>query len=317
MQRKPIQLQYKDRLFRRAFREREHLLALYNAVNGSSYENPEDLEIRTLEDVIYLGVKDDVSFILDYVLGLYEHQSSFNPNMPARGVSYFASLYQNYMNEHNINVYSSRLQRLPFPQYIVFYNGTREEPDRKELRLSDAFLRGGSIPEDREPCLEVKAIMLNINWGHNQELMEQCQRLREYSQCIATIREYEARISDREEAMARAVDQCIEEGLLADILSKNKAEVVAMFLTEYDAEKQRRLDRLDAREEGLIAGQGQKLVRIVRKMVLKGRSAEDIVELLEEPMKEVQNICDAVQSHPQWTEEEVFNHVYGKLEPYD
>ena len=149
MQETTIQRKYKDRLFRMAFREKKHLLALYNAINGSAYEDPEALEIRTLDDVIYMGVKNDASFVLDDSLSLWEHQSTFNPNMPIRALSYFARVYQNYIQEFEINVYSSRLQRLPFPQYIVFYNGIRKEPDRTELRLSDAFLRNENIPDDR------------------------------------------------------------------------------------------------------------------------------------------------------------------------
>lgn len=327
---KLIHRQYKDRLFRMAFREKRHLLALYNAINDSDYEDPEELEIMTLEDVIYMGMKNDASFVMDDILNLWEHQSSFNPNMPVRALSYFAKLYQNYISQHRINVYSSRLQKLPFPQYVVFYNGVRSEPDRMELKLSDAFYHRENMANDRQPCLEVRAVMLNINWGHNRELMDQCQRLREYSQCIATIREYETMISNREEAVSRAVDQCIADGVLADILAKNKAEVIAMFLTEYDEQAQRELDREEAREEGLAEGleeglakglaeglakglakgmakgEALSLIRVVKKKVLKGISAGDTAEMLEESPELIQRIYDVILKHSDWTEDEVY-----------
>ena len=148
--------------------------------------------------------------------------------------------------------------------------------------------------------------------------MDQCQRLREYSQCIATIREFEARIADREEAVAMAVDRCIAAGWLADILSKNKAEVIALFLTEYDEQAQRELDRAEAREEGLEEGRAEgraegrvdgdcmRLIRQLRKKLQKEISAEDAAEMLEESPELVQKIYDVLKNHPEWTDEEIY-----------
>lgn len=241
--------QHKDRLFRLIFREKRHLLSLYNAMSGNDYEDPEELELTTLEDVIYIGMKNDVSFLLDDVLNLWEHQSSFNPNMPIRGLSYLARLYQRFIEEHRINIYSSRLQKLPLPQYVVFYNGLREEPDRLELKLSDAFFRKSG--SDLLPCLEVRAVMLNINWGKNRELMEQCKQLREYAQFVARVRGGVKEGLDAEAAVNAAVDSCIQDGILREILSAHKAEVIAMFLTEYDEEKHMAMER----EEWLSVGE--------------------------------------------------------------
>ncbi len=88
---------YKDRLFQRVFEDKKDLLELYNAMNRTSYQNPDDLEITTLEDVIYLSMKNDLSIIIASSLNLYEHQSTFNPNMPIRGLLYFARLYEAYI----------------------------------------------------------------------------------------------------------------------------------------------------------------------------------------------------------------------------
>ena len=164
-----INAKYKDRLFRWIFSSKKELLDLYNAVRGTNYTDPEALEITTLEDVVYMGFKNDISFLVDDVLNLYEHQSTYSPNMPVRGFLYLADIYRKYLESRDENLYSSRLVQLPFPQYLVFYNGSREEPDRRVLKLSDAFYRLPGL-ENTEPSLECHAIMLKM-----QEIMGVCQ----------------------------------------------------------------------------------------------------------------------------------------------
>ena len=159
---------------------------MYNALNGTSYSDPEELEVNTLEDAVYISIKNDISFLVGGTSNLYEHQSTYNPNLPIRGLIYLAHLYEGYIEDGQINLYSSGLKKLPFPQYFVFYNGTKKAPDRSLLKLSDAFQKTG---KDIEPCLECQVVMLNINYGHNQELMEKCRRLREYSQFVFIVRE--------------------------------------------------------------------------------------------------------------------------------
>ena len=142
---------YKDRLFRFVFNNKKDLLDLYNAISGTDYDDPEELEVNTLENVLYLAMKNDLSFLIDAELNLYEHQSTYNPNMPMRGLLYFASVYNRHISSREINIYSSSPKEFPFPQHIVFYNRTKEEPDRKILKLSDLFRRPTG---EKEPCLE-------------------------------------------------------------------------------------------------------------------------------------------------------------------
>lgn len=267
--------EHKDRLFVMIFKKPEDLLDLYNVLNKSHYTNPDDLEITTLEDAIYIHMKNDLSFLLDNTLSLWEHQSSCNPNMPVRGLSYFAKLYQKYIEQHGINVYSRSLKPLPFPQYFVFYNGRDDEPDQKELLLTDAFMRpaqrhseanadnGDTSREliQRTPCLEVRATMLNINSGHNRELMEGCKRLREYAQFVEKIRELQRMGLSMEQALDQAVDACIREGVLDDILSAQKAEVIAMFLTDYDEERHMAMEREEWETIGIKKGITQGLIQ--------------------------------------------------------
>ena len=168
-----VKRNFKDSLFRLVFHGKEELLSLYNAVNGSSYTNADDLEINTLEDVVYMGMKNDVSFLFAHYLNLYEAQSTSNPNMPLRGTIYFGDLLKGWIESNHLDMYSEKQIMIPKPKFLVFYNGLKKEPERRILRLSDSF-EGG---QDEEAALECTAIMLNINYGYNQKLMEKCQTL--------------------------------------------------------------------------------------------------------------------------------------------
>ena len=237
---------YKDTVFRMLFSDRNNLLSLYNAVNGSNYEDPDALEIVTLENAVYMGMKNDLAFIVDTGLFLYEHQSTYNPNMPLRDLFYISGEYQKLVNHKSL--YSSVLQKLPAPNFIVFYNGSEREEDCWTNYLSESYenLAG-------EPNLELKVLTLNINEGHNPELMEQCQILREYAQYVAKVREY-AREADLDTAVEQAVNDCIQNGILAEFLRKNKSEVIAMSIFEYDKEEEERKLREAEYEAGYNSG---------------------------------------------------------------
>ena len=127
MGKRKVRRGYKDSLFRMVFREKKELLSLYNAINGTNYDDPDELVVTTIEDVLYMGRKNDVSFLIEDVMNLYEHQSSWNPNMPLRGLLYITMLYQGFIEQNHLDIYSSSLLKLPVPRYIVFYNVTSDE----------------------------------------------------------------------------------------------------------------------------------------------------------------------------------------------
>lgn len=241
---------YKSRIFEMIFSERKELLSLYNAVNQTDYKDPEQLEINTLKNAIYMGMRNDVSFIVDMQLNLYEHQSTYNPNLPLRFLFYVSDLYSDITREANL--YSTRLIKLPTPKFLVFYNGMEERPDREILKLSTAF----QVKEE-EVFLELTAIVLNINQGHNEPLLRACRTLHDYSVYTSRVRMY-AQQSDLETAVERAIEECIREGILADFLSKNRAEVKKVSIYEYDYEKHMRQEREEnfeaGREDGLAEG---------------------------------------------------------------
>lgn len=237
---------YKDTVFRMLFSDRKNLLSLYNAVNQKHYTDPEDLEIVTLENAIYMGMKNDLAFIIDTNLYLYEHQSTYNPNMPLRDLFYISNEYQKLLDKKSL--YSSSLQKIPAPNFIELYNGTDTLSDFSEHRLSSAFenLSG-------EPKLELIVTVLNINEGHNALLMEHCQTLKEYSQYVAKVRKYAAGMP-LDQAVEYAVDECIKENILADFLRKNRAEVISMSIFEYDKEEEEKKLRKAEFEAGVSLG---------------------------------------------------------------
>ena len=287
-QKHPIPNQkFKDRLFRLVFNNKRDLLDLYNALNNTNYENLNDLEVNTLEDAVYLSMKNDISFLIGGTLNLYEHQSTYNPNMPLRGLLYLARLYDGYVETENINLYSSTLKKLPIPQYFVFYNGTQEQPDETVLQLTDAFEPVSS----HQPCLQCTAVMLNINYGHNLALMEKCQRLKEYSIFIDTVRSCSKETNDLRSAVTKAVDFCIEKGILLDVLVKNKAEVISMVLTSFNQKAYEKDLYEEGVEDGLAKGLEKGRLTMAQEISLRlfnsGNSPEQISELTGIPVEKV------------------------------
>ena len=165
---------YKARVFEMVFSDKKELLALYNAVNKTNYDDPELLEINTLKNAIYMSMKNDVSFIIDSRLSLYEHQSTYSPNLPLRCLMYVSDIYANLTKDENL--YGQKVLRIPPPHFVIFYNGRESYPERKILKLSDMY----AIKES-EISLEITAVMLNINPGYNEELMNTCKTLHDYS----------------------------------------------------------------------------------------------------------------------------------------
>ncbi len=269
---------YKDTVFRMLFSEKEHLLSLYNAVTGKHYEDAEALQIVTLKNAIYMGMKNDLAFLLETNIYLYEHQSTVNPNMPLRNLLYIAMEYQKYVSDKSL--YSSSLLKIPAPKFMVFYNGTDTLEDTVELKLSSAYEH-----LDGEPDLELKVILLNINEGHNKELMEHCQILKEYAIYVARVRKYVAEMK-LDDAVSKAIEECIKEGVLEDFLRKNRSEVKMWSILEYDQELEEKKLRKAEYEAGLETGE----FRILQSIQKSGYSLEEIAEMTGRTVEEVKRI---------------------------
>jgi len=242
-----VQKKYKDTVFRLLYGDRERALSLYNSINGTDYGNPEMLQFNTLENAIFINVKNDLSFLVANQVNLYEHQSTLPVNMPLRDLFYIADILQKICMDKTI--YDSRRIRIPNPNFVVFYNGTSKIPERMELKLSDSFLN----PTDF-PSLELKVTVLNINSGMNEHIKEKCPSLKEYMIYVEKIRNYAGEM-ELKDAVERAVEECIAENVLADFLHSQKAEVIKMSIYEYDEEREMQLIREGEREIGKEAGE--------------------------------------------------------------
>ena len=265
----PVNRIYKDRLYKMIFNDKSELLKLYNAINGTHYDDPAMLTITTLDNAIYMTMENDLSFIIDMRLALYEQQSTVNPNLPLRFLMYITDIYSAYTKD--MNIYGSKKVQIPLPSFVIFYNGVKSQPDRTEFLLSELF-----HPTTDQPALELKAVMLNINKGHNQELMNACHTLRDYSEYVARIRTYSAE-KPLTDAVEKAITECIHENILRDFLLKNRAEAKAMSIYEYDEEKTLRMFREEGYEDGERNGKIQATIEMCLEFNL---SSDAIVQKL-------------------------------------
>ena len=277
---------FKSTLFIMLFEDRKNLLELYNAITGKHCADPELLEINTLENAIYMSMKNDVSFLIDGRLSLYEHQSTKNPNLPLRFLLYISHLYSRLTVKANL--YGERIVQIPAPEFIIFYNGKDEMdemPERQLLKLSDMY----SVKEEK-PKLELEATLLNISGANNRKLKEACRTLRDYAIYTDKIRTY-TETMELPEAVDRAINECIEEDILRDFLMKHKAEARAMSIFEYDQERHMQQEREAGIEKGRRQGEEQLLRRLVQKKLAKGMNITDIAEALEETEERIREIA--------------------------
>ncbi len=248
-----VDRKYKNNLFVYLFTKiKKYALSLYNAVNQSNYTNEEDLQFKLLEDVLFIEMKNDVSFLFDGALNLYEHQSTFSYNLPLRGLFYLADLYRKLIPMERL--YRKKRISIPTPKYVVFYNGPVEDMkvDRLEMKLSDAF----DVP-DESRGFEWTATVLNINPGFNEELFGQCEILREYARFVEVVKR-NTETMDINIAMVAAIDECLKEGILVDFLQEYGKEMEQMSWGIYDTERILQIQHEealeDAREEALAEG---------------------------------------------------------------
>ena len=173
---------YKDSVFTRLFSDKKNLIELYNAIENTNYSTDTDIQINTLEDVLFMDRVNDISFVIgDKFVVLVEHQTTVNYNMPLRFLMYIARLYEKMID--NKAIYRENLIKIPTPEFIVMYNGKNEQPEEQILKLSDAFIEKSDIK------LEVIVKIININYGKSK-ILEKSENLNGYSYFIYDIQKY-------------------------------------------------------------------------------------------------------------------------------
>ena len=294
-------LEFKSDVFSMLMQDKRRALEVYNAINGTAYADPDQVEMTTLYDRSFsLTVRNDASFILDANLSLYEHQSTYCPNMPLRDLIYFTEMIYKKIDRQKRDIYGKRLIKIPTPHFVVFYNGKENAPEHYELRLSDAFEHKTGQPE-----LELICQVYNINRGKNTELLSKCPTLRDYMYFVDLVRQYahDPDVYNLEKAIQLAIDQCIREDVLKEFLQERGKEVMNVMTLDFTFERRLELQRAEAAEEGEKIGrvQGEKigihkiLSEQIRKKLLKNKSLEQIADELEETPENIQPIYEQIQ----------------------
>jgi hypothetical protein len=267
---------HKDSVFTDYFNDTKRLIDLYNAIEGTDYPEDTQLEINTLQGVLFHGINNDISFTLGgKLIILIEGQASPNANMPLRLLMYIGRVYEKIVDSRAI--YNNALIKIPKPEFIVIYNGKVPLPERQTLKLSDAF-------EDAETkeLLELSVGVYNVNSGNNADILEQCKPLGDYSIFTARIRESEAEGLSRDDAIVESIEYCITNGIMRDYLEANSSEVKNMLFTEYNAE--------DEREVLLAEGKIEGKAEVARNMNTKGIPIETISEVTGLSKEEIEEI---------------------------
>ena len=274
-----VNSKYKNDLFVEIFSQAENGLAIYNALLGTHYEDVSELEIVTLKDAIFMHKKNDVAILLHSRILMLEHQSTINPNMPLRGLQYYGKSMEGYISRNKYDIYGEKLIKIPAPFYFVLYNGTDKAPDRVELKLSDAF-------ETETTGFEWTATMLNINAGHNKELLDICPMLNGYAKLIQYIRDNAAMGKEKEMAVEEAVERCIEEGYLEEYLRGHLGEAKDMLLSGFDEEIWKNGLIEKGREEGKRD--------LISEMLRSGMDPQQISDLCKIPLEFILDVQEGL-----------------------
>ena len=271
---------YKDSLFRDIFNHANRLPDIYEALIGGKAA-PEDIVLATINETLFTGIHNDVSFIVrnQYVL-LTEHQSTINKNMPLRLLMYLAEIYRRYVDQDAI--YKRNLIPLPAPKFYVFYNGEMEMPDRWELRLSDAF-------DGRKGDMDLTVGVLNINDAPHRPLLDKCHALKSYSVFVAKVREHVKNGSTLEAAVGEAVRYCIANDYLEEYFrQKQQEEVFDMLNFAWDQERALEVRAEEAREDGIKEGLSRGLSQGVLETTLS--AIRNMMENLGIPMEKAMDV---------------------------
>ena len=255
-----------------------------NAVLGTKYTNPDELSINTLEGIFFDKQKNDISCSIDkHFLVLIEHQSTVNENMPFRCLSYVAELLNNLVKDKN-RLYYKDLITFPRPKFFVLYDGDKNEPLQRKMRLSDAF--GGD-----SSSLELVVTAFNINYGLSQPLLENCHYLFDYSTLVGKVKEGIRLGLSRRDAISRAVKFCLDNGIMGNYLVEHSEEVFNMLALEWNLDDALAARFEEGRNEGRDEGINVGIESVALKMLRKGKSFEEVHEFTDLPIQRLEQLA--------------------------
>lgn len=272
--------QYRDSVFRSYFNDPVRLLSLCNAVLDTKYDNPDELNINTLEGIFFDKQKNDISCTIDnHFLILVEHQTTVNENMPFRCLSYVTELLNNLVKNKK-KLYYKGLITFPKPKFFVLYDGDKNESLQRTMRLSDAF-------DGDSDSLELVVTVFNINYSLSQPLLKNCHYLSDYSNLVGKVKEGIRLGLQRRDAISRAVKFCIEHGIMGNYLVEHSEEVFNMLALEWNMD-----DALQARfEEGYEDGHIEGIESVARNMLRSGMNVDKIKELTQLSSERIQELA--------------------------
>ena len=276
--------EYKNSVFKDLFSDGKTALELYNALTDSNFTLDDSLCFTTLEDALFMGQLNDISFTIGGKLVIFiEHQATLSPNIPIRALMYIGRVYEKIIDRRA--VYRTKLFTIPTPEFYVLYNGVDACPDENTLRLSDAFRRLNISGTESLPSLELIVRVLNVNVGHNEKIFEKCDVLRGYAVFIGQVRGHQRAGMTLEVAIASAIDFCVENGILVEYLKDKGSEVRNMLFTEFNLEEAKEVWFEEGREEGREEGIEAKGLEIARAMFAEGDSPEKISRVTKLPLE--------------------------------
>lgn len=294
--------EYKSDVFSMLLSEPTYALDVYNALNDSHHTDPDKVQIKKLEKGILLSMYNDASFLLDSYLNLYEHQSSYNPNMPLRQLIYYVHILLDIIKENRYNLYGTKKINIPTPRFIVFYNGLENRPEIEEMHLSDAYTHKEDFYQ-----LNLTCTVYNINPGMNPNLIKISKVLGGYTIFVEKVRKYEGLNTQLQNAIERAIEECINEDILTDFFKEHRVEVTRQAMLDFTFERQLELERRDRYEEGITAGSKKHLLALICRKLKKNKSLENIAEELEEDISVIEPLYIFAQGFaPDYNEEQVF-----------
>ncbi len=298
--------EHRDRMFIYLFgnpKYREFTLDLYNALNHSSYDNPEELEFNTLEDAVFVHMNNDCSFVIHNELHIFEQQSSWNPNMPLRELLYYDEIIRRDIRKNNPRaLHSSSKHRIPVPRFYVFYNGIKHQPLEEMLYLSDLF-ESADPSQIEKSSVNVTVKMININCEEgNRSLLESCRPLLEYSELMEMIRKEKESIG-LENAIRKAIASVTEEWKIYRAVTEAGKEMEDMILAEFNQEAYEKGLREDGIKIGKEEGRKEAHLETVIRMIGKNYSDEEISDIINSfSPEEIAALREDLKNHPEhWT----------------